>query len=138
MNTNDTRRQALGPAAAFAALVVLVSAAVAEPAKTDGKPKVETDAFPSGGECIAVEYCAPTKPGKHPALVLLHAVDGLDDTWGPLYRDLAVEYAGRGYVVVRVHYFDRTDLTRRTAPATATCSSTTSQGRRSPRRTRSA
>jgi len=41
--------------------------------------------------------------------VLLHAVDGIDDTWGPLYRDLAVEYAGRGYVVVLVHYFDRTD-----------------------------
>jgi dienelactone hydrolase len=41
--------------------------------------------------------------------VLLHAVDGLDATWGPLYRDLAAEYAGRGYVVVLVHYFDSTD-----------------------------
>jgi dienelactone hydrolase len=109
MGTRDTRRQTLKPLAALAVLVVLVAPAFAGPDKEDGKPKVEAAAFKSGGKSVAVEYSAPAKAGKLPAVVLLHAVDGLDATWGPLYRDLAVEYAGRGYVVVIVHYFDRTD-----------------------------
>jgi carboxymethylenebutenolidase len=109
MSTNDTSRQPLKSLAALAALVALATVAVAEPVSEDGKPKVETAAFPSGGRSIAVEVSAPTKAGKHPAVVLLHAAGGIDATWGPLYRALAVEYAGRGYVVVLVHYFDRTD-----------------------------
>ena len=109
MSTKDTSRLPLKPLAALAALVLLVAPAFAEPEKEGGKPKVETATFKSGGKSVAVEYSKPTKPGKHPAVVLLHAVDGIDATWGPLYRDLAAEYAGRGYVVVLVHYFDRTD-----------------------------
>jgi carboxymethylenebutenolidase len=110
MNTNDIHRQ---PLAALAAVFLLASAVVAEPPRTADKPKVETDVFMSGGGCVAVEYCVPTKAGKYPAMVWLHAVDGIDDTWGPLYRDLATEYAGNGYVVVLVHYFDRTDPDRK-------------------------
>jgi len=109
MSTKDTSRLPLKPLAALAALVLLVAPAFAEPEKEGGKPKVETATFKSGGKRVAVECSKPTKPGKYPAVVLLHAVDGIDATWGPLYRDLAAEYAGRGYVVVLVHYFDRTD-----------------------------
>jgi carboxymethylenebutenolidase len=109
MSTKDTSRLPLKPLAALAALVLLVAPACADPEKEDGKPKVETATFKSGGKSVAVEYSVPTRAGKHPAVVLLHAVDGIDETWGPLYRNLAVEYAGRGYVVVLAHYFDRTD-----------------------------
>ena len=109
MSTKDTSRLPLKPLAALAALVLLVAPAFAEPEKEGGKPKVETATFKSGGKRVAVECSKPTKPGKYPAVVLLHAVDGIDATWGPLYRDLAAEYAGRGYVVVLVHYYDRTD-----------------------------
>jgi carboxymethylenebutenolidase len=109
MSTNVTNRQPRKSLAVLAALALLAAPAFAEPNKEDGKPKVQTDKFKSGGQEVAVEYCVPTKPGKHPSVVLLHPVDGIDETWGPLYRDLAAEYAGRGYVVVLAHYFDRTD-----------------------------
>jgi carboxymethylenebutenolidase len=113
MSTNDTNRQSLKPLASLATLFLLANAAVAEPPKTADKPKVETEVFSSGGGCVAIEYSVPSKAGKHPAMVLLHAVDGIDNAWGPLYRDLATEYAGKGYVVVLVHYFDRTDPERK-------------------------
>jgi carboxymethylenebutenolidase len=113
MSTNDTNRQSLKRLAALAAVFLLAASAVAEPPTTTDKPKVETDAFMSGGGCVGVEYSVPNKPGKHPAMVLLHAVDGIDDAWAPLYRNLAVEYAGNGYVVILVHYFDRTDPERK-------------------------
>jgi carboxymethylenebutenolidase len=109
MSTRDTSRPPLRPLAALAALLLLVAPAFAGPGQEGCKPKVETATFRSGGKSVAVEYSVPTKPGKYPAVVLLHAVDGIDETWGPLYRDLAVEYAGKGFVVVLVHYFDRTD-----------------------------
>src|SRR5262245_15946012 len=100
MSANDTSRQPLKPLAALAALALLAASAFAEPGREDGKPKVPADTFKSGDRSVAVEYNVPRKAGRHPAVVLLHAVDGIDETWGPLYRDLAVEYAGRGYVVV--------------------------------------
>jgi carboxymethylenebutenolidase len=109
MDTRDTRRHPLKPLAALAALALLAAPAFAQPSREDGKAKVLTDTFKSGGNSVAVEYSKPLRPGKHPAVVLLHAVDGIEDPWGPLYRDLAAEYAGRGYVVVLAHYFDRTD-----------------------------
>jgi carboxymethylenebutenolidase len=113
MSTNATNRLWLKALATLAAVAVLTGVAAADPEKEGSKPKVETATFESGGRRVAVEYSKPTRGGRHPAVVLLHAVDGLDDTWGPLYRDLAVEYAGRGYVVLLVHYFDRTDPDRK-------------------------
>jgi carboxymethylenebutenolidase len=57
---------------------------------------------------IAVQWFAPAEGGKHPALVVLHAVDGVEGACAPLYQNLGREYARRGYILLLVHYFDRT------------------------------
>ena len=64
--------------------------------------------FNFGGKKIAIETFAPPGNGKHPALVLLHGVDGLGTPEAKMYRDLATQYAGRGYLIVLIHYFNRT------------------------------
>jgi carboxymethylenebutenolidase len=71
-----------------------------------GEPTKDT--FPSGGKDIAVECFAPATAGRHPVLVTLHAVDGIDGDCARLYRSAARACAGRGYLVLLVHYFDRT------------------------------
>jgi carboxymethylenebutenolidase len=73
-------------------------------------PKVRetTDTFRSGGKDVTVERFAPAADGKYPALLLIHAIDGLDNAYGDFYRGLARDYAARGYAVSLVHYFDRT------------------------------
>jgi carboxymethylenebutenolidase len=92
---------------ALAALALLTASLRAQ--EKEGEPKVEVNEFTSGGKTVAVEVSAPPKPGKYPALVLLHAVDGIEGEWTVLYRTLSKEYASRGYVVVLAHLFDRTD-----------------------------
>ena len=77
-----------------------------------GSEKQQSGHFNSGGKKIAVETFAPAGNGKHPALLLLHGVDGLGTPEAKMYRDLALTYAGRGYVIVLVHYFDRTGATK--------------------------
>jgi carboxymethylenebutenolidase len=66
------------------------------------------DTFRSGGTPIAVEVFEPVAEGKYPAVVLLHTLDGLEGDCGTLYRCAAEKCAARGYVVLLVHYFDRT------------------------------
>jgi hypothetical protein len=51
------------------------------------------DTFPSGGEKVAVERYQPAAAGKHPAILLLPAIDGLDKAHGDLYRRAARHYA---------------------------------------------
>ena len=85
---------------AFVALISAVSIA--------GSEKQEPSHFNSGGKKIAIETFAPPGNGKHPALVLLHGVDGLGTPEAKMYRDLATQYAGRGYLIVLIHYFNRT------------------------------
>jgi dienelactone hydrolase len=65
------------------------------------------DTFPLADKPIRVERFEPTAPGKCPAILLIHAVDGLE-AFGWLYRQQARKYAGDGYVVLLVHYFDCT------------------------------
>jgi carboxymethylenebutenolidase len=96
------------PAALIALALLAVPAARAEaPAETG---RVE-DSFLSGGEKIAVERYQPAAKGKHPAILLLPAIDGLDKAHGDLYRRAARRYADKGYVVLLVNYFDRTPAT---------------------------
>jgi dienelactone hydrolase len=113
MSMNDTSRQPLKPLTTLAALVLLAAPIAAGPGKEDGKLKVETDTFKSGGKDITVECFAPSVPGKHLVVVALHAVDGIDAGCARLYRTAAKDYAGRGYVVLFVHYFDRTGAARK-------------------------
>jgi dienelactone hydrolase len=73
--------------------------------------KTATDTFPLASKSIRVERFEPATPGKCPAVILVHAVDGLE-AFGWLYRQQASKYAGEGYVVLLVHYFDRTRGTK--------------------------
>jgi carboxymethylenebutenolidase len=85
--------------------VLLAGPALAEQA--DKVRRVE-DTFPSDAKPIAVERFEPTAEGTYPAVVLLHALDGLEAGIGSFYRCAAEDCAARGYVVLLVHYFDRT------------------------------
>ena len=92
----------------LAGLALVARPALAGAEQSDDGPKSEVKHFTSGGKKIAVEYFAPAAAGKHPVLVTLHAVDGIAGALAPMYRIIARDYAGQGYVVLLVHYFDRT------------------------------
>jgi carboxymethylenebutenolidase len=66
-----------------------------------------TDSFQAGGQRIKAERFEPVARDKYPAIVLLHAVDGVEKH-AAFYRSQARLYAQRGYVVFLIHYFDRT------------------------------
>src|SRR5439155_14398183 len=65
------------------------------------------DQFPAGGQSIRVERFEPKRADKHPAVVLLHGSDGLTNHGGS-FRSCARWAAQKGYLVLLVHYFDRT------------------------------
>jgi dienelactone hydrolase len=75
------------------------------PASPDVRHLTET--FPVGSIRVKVERFEPKSGGRHPAVVLLHGVDGL---WqmGDIYRASATRLADKGFVVLLPHYFDRT------------------------------
>jgi dienelactone hydrolase len=60
---------------------------------------------------IRVERFEPAGSGQCPAIILLHAVHGVE-AYRPLYQGQATKYAGQGYVVLLVHYFDQTGGTK--------------------------
>jgi carboxymethylenebutenolidase len=98
---------------------LLTGAAVAEApaAGTAARVRRAQDTFASGGERITVERFEPAAPGKYPAVLLLHSLDGLDTPCGAVYRLAATECAARGYVVLLVHYSDRTATGPKQLPA---------------------
>jgi carboxymethylenebutenolidase len=61
----------------------------------------------SGGHRIRVDKYAPARPGKHPAILVLHGAGGtlLD---GPEMRRVARQLAEAGNTVYLAHYFNRT------------------------------
>jgi dienelactone hydrolase len=93
---------------ALAALALLGAPAFADGDKASPEPKSEVQHFRSGCKKIKVECFSPAAAGKHPALILLPAVDGIDGDNAAMYRTIATSYARKGYVVLLVHYFDRT------------------------------
>jgi dienelactone hydrolase len=97
----------------LAALALLGGPASARADKPNDGPKPEMKHFTSGGKEIAAEYFAPAGGGKHPALVALHAVDGVQGPLVPMYHDAARACARRGCVVLLVHYFDRTGAAKK-------------------------
>ena len=90
-------------------LTVLALLALSAPATAADGPRVTT--FVSGGKTVTMEQFLPARPGKHPALLLLHGSDGLADRRGEGYRAAAHAITARGYAVLLVHYFDRTGTT---------------------------
>src|SRR5262249_51947455 len=84
---------------------LLAAPVAAEPAKEEVRSqRVQVT---SAGKAIAVERFEPAAPGKYPAIVFLHGLDGLETAYAGIYRSTARDYAARGYVVVLPHYFDR-------------------------------
>jgi dienelactone hydrolase len=94
--------------AALGLLALLAAPAVAQ---SEAKPEIRH--FTSGGKQIGVECFTPANPGRHPVLVTLHAVDGPDGSLQRMYHTAAREYAGKGYAVLLVHYFDRTGTAKK-------------------------
>jgi dienelactone hydrolase len=76
---------------------------------TASPPAIEktSDTFKAGGRAIKVEHFQPKPAGKYPAIILVHGSDGLEQR-GLLYRFAAHTIAREGYVVLLVHYMDRT------------------------------
>ncbi len=86
-------------------LALLLGAA---PAKAQqGKTAQATSKFASGGEKITVTRYEPALPGKYPALLLVHGLQCVQVSQDKLDY-LGTKYAGQGYAVFLVHYFDRT------------------------------
>jgi dienelactone hydrolase len=117
---SSSRRSWSGPVRWCPLVLVLAAllptSASAEP-KAGAKVACTQDTFLSGGKPVAVERFEPAAPGKYPAVLLLHSLDGLDNPCGAVYRFAAKERAARGYVVLLVHYFDRTATGPKQLPA---------------------
>jgi dienelactone hydrolase len=64
-------------------------------------------ALVSGGKKIRVERFQPAGKGRYPAVILVPESSSLDKV-GDVYRAIAERVAEEGYVVVMVHFFDRT------------------------------
>ncbi len=85
-------------------LALLVLLAGTAPATEPGTKA----SFVSGGKEVRVERFEPDKKGKYPAVVLLYGVDGLHTANEAIFRGGARTVANRGFVVLLVHYHDRT------------------------------
>jgi dienelactone hydrolase len=70
--------------------------------------QVFADTLLSGGQKVVVERFQLPGSRKCPALIMLHALDGMSPPYADQYRGAARRFAGRGYVVLIVHYFQRT------------------------------
>jgi dienelactone hydrolase len=70
---------------------------------------VATETFESHGKKLAWEVFRPSGTAKYPAIVLAYGTDGMNEPFGKDIRSFATDVAGKGYVVLLPHYFDRTD-----------------------------
>jgi carboxymethylenebutenolidase len=101
-------RGAGGVSASLAALALWAVPAPAEPpAPVAEKVKESVTSFKSGGRAIKICHFEPAVAGQCPAIVLLHGADGPGSD-KDLLHCAARRFAGRGYHVLFVHYFDRT------------------------------
>jgi dienelactone hydrolase len=98
------------------ALVGLVLLTLLSGTASAAESETETR-FVSGGKQIRVERFEPTRAGKFPAVVFLYGVDGLHKDNEKTFRAAARTAASRGFVVLLVHYHDRTGTGLKDAPA---------------------
>jgi dienelactone hydrolase len=73
--------------------------------------------FVSARKEVRTERFEPDKKGKYPAVVLLYGVDGLHGGNEAIFRAAARTVANKGFVVLLVHYHDRTGTGLKDAPA---------------------
>jgi carboxymethylenebutenolidase len=88
------------------AAVALLTAPVAA-----GPIQEATGSFTAGGKPIRVEQFGTKAAGRRPAVIVLHGSEGVKD-FGAVYRHYARMLAQEGYVVLLIHYFDRTGTAR--------------------------
>jgi carboxymethylenebutenolidase len=79
-------------------VVSLLAASIA--VRAEG-PKTETVQFPSGKETISGFLATPEKPGRYPALIVVHEWWGLND-W---IKEQTVKLASLGYVALAVDLY---------------------------------
>lgn len=89
----------------IASLIFEMSVSTAQGASLQVNSSVKK--FTSGGEAIQVECFVPEVKGQYPALLLLHGIDGLVKRHRD-YQKAAQQISSKGFVVLLVHYFDRT------------------------------
>jgi carboxymethylenebutenolidase len=95
-------------AAAYFGLVVLALALVGgrvHAADEKEAVKKPNGSYLSAKRTINVTRFDPAAPGPHPAVLLLHGIDGADEN-AAIYHRLAGNLAAKGYVVFVVRYFD--------------------------------
>jgi carboxymethylenebutenolidase len=80
----------------------------AGPGAPRAKVTTSVKSFESGDKPITAEWFRPERKGPHPAVLLLHEAGGMHPEAAPLLRKYCTLLAGEGYVVLLVHYFDRT------------------------------
>jgi len=62
--------------------------------------------YPAGDDAIAAHLARPAAAGKHPGVILIHEIFGLDDH----IRGVADRIAAEGYVVLAPHLFSSKEL----------------------------
>lgn len=87
-------------------LLIVLAACRVLPAGADS-PGRHDRPFDSGGMRIPMDRYAPPRPGRHPAIVLLHGSGGLAGNRDWIEARVKA-LADRGYVVFVPHYFART------------------------------
>jgi carboxymethylenebutenolidase len=75
---------------------------------SQAKVTASVKTFESGDKEITAEWFRPEQKGPHPAVLLLHEAGGMHPQAAPLLRQYGTLLAKEGYVVLLVHYFDRT------------------------------
>jgi dienelactone hydrolase len=93
--------------AQFIGSVAAQPAAAVSAGKQPADPFVH-DQFVSGGQTIKVWRFEPVGTGPYPAVLMLHGLDGPQGTKAA-YCSIAQRLVAKGYMVLLVHYFDRTD-----------------------------
>lgn len=67
------------------------------------------DTFKSHGVDVSVEIFSPSKPGRHPAIVIVHGTRGMYPPFGRSIRAFARALVHAGYVALIPAYLERTD-----------------------------
>jgi dienelactone hydrolase len=104
-------RATLGSVLCLTLIVFIAKTAAAGEAKTPKpapKVKMTQGAFASGGKKIKLEWFRPQGDGPHPAVLLVHESAGMNVFPATVFRHYADILAKEGYVVLLVHYFNRT------------------------------
>ena len=74
---------------------------------TDAEPTRSLERFESGGKEIRIETFTDTAFRDAPSIIVLHGATGVEFA-NRFIANLARSFAGQGFVVHLVHYFDRT------------------------------